>query len=213
MSTIIRPARPIDDEALSRICLLTGAAGSSAEGAHSLPELLGLIFAIPYNRLETTFGFVLVDMENLSEYPEGQVVGYIVGTSDTKKFEDVQESTWWPALREKYPKGNPSSRTEADSNLINVFIHSPYTNPEDITSHHSAHIHIDILSSHQRRGFGRKLMAAAVGYLQEMGRTSLFVGLDPKNEEAKKFYANLGFNRINKEGGEWWALDFKDFRA
>ena len=56
-------------------------------------------------------------------------------------------------------------------------------------------------------------MASAVGYLQERGHRSLFVGLDPKNEKAKKFYAGLGFKRINKEGGEWWALDFQDFKS
>jgi len=56
-------------------------------------------------------------------------------------------------------------------------------------------------------------MASAVGYLQERGHTGLFVGLDPKNDEAKKFYASLGFKRVDREGGEWWTLDFIDFRS
>jgi hypothetical protein len=110
----IRPARPSDDEALSRICLLTGDAGSSAEAAHAIPELLGLIFARPYNRLETTFGFVLMDTDFHSppdSSSDGQrVVGYILGTTDSKKYDEIAEREWWPMFREKYPKGNYSAR-------------------------------------------------------------------------------------------------------
>lgn len=115
-SAIIRPARPSDNDDLSNICLLTGNAGSSAEASHSVPELLGLIYALPYNCLETTFGFVLVDTDTPS--PQSiqnaddtqRVVGYILGTTDSKKFEEVAERDWWPELRKKYTKGNDSSR-------------------------------------------------------------------------------------------------------
>lgn len=62
----------------------------------------------------------------------------------------------------------------------------------------------------QRKGFGRKLMRSAVEYLQSRGHTGLFVGLDPANDEAKKFYARLGFRRIEIKG-ELWALDFDQF--
>jgi len=205
----MRSAVPEDDDALSRICLLTGAAGSSAEADHAIPELLGLIFAVPYNHLETTFGFVLVDTSGANS-GKGSVVGYILGATDSKKFEAVAERDWWPSLREKYPKGEYASRTAADASLIDV-IHSPYINPEDITSRYPAHIHIDILPSHQRKSHGRKLMALAVTFLKERGHTGLFVGLHPKNEEAKKFYAKIGFKRIDREGGEWWSLDFDQF--
>lgn len=112
MSATIRPTKPSDDDALSKICLVTGDAGSSAEASHSIPELLGLIYAVPYNRLETTFGFVLVDTESpsLNNSDDGQVVGYILGTTNSKKYDDIAERDWWPALRQKYPKGNDPSR-------------------------------------------------------------------------------------------------------
>jgi len=110
MSATIRPVQSSDDEALSRICLLTGAAGKSAEGAHSIPELLGLIFALPYNRLETTFGFVLVDNEASVDSKEGGIMGYILGTTDSKKLEAAAEREWWPTLREKYSKGDYPNR-------------------------------------------------------------------------------------------------------
>ena len=63
----------------------------------------------------------------------------------------------------------------------------------------------------QRKSYGRKLMAAAVSFLKEKGHTGLFVGLDPSNKAAKKFYGRLGFERIDREGGEWWGLVFSHF--
>ena len=83
----IRAARTSDIPALSSICLLTGDAGVSAEANHNFPELLGLVYAVPYNQrsLRGTWGFVLV-----AELPEGEdeVVGYILGTTDTRGFEE-----------------------------------------------------------------------------------------------------------------------------
>ncbi|KAF8513060.1 acyl-CoA N-acyltransferase [Gautieria morchelliformis] len=215
-SATIRPAMPSDNDDLSRICLLTGDAGSSAEASYSIPELLGLIYALPYNRLETTFGFVLVDThapwpDSVNANDTQHVVGYILGTTDSKKFDEAAEREWWPALREKYTKGKSSSRTRADERCISI-IHAPSTTPEDISRRFPAYIHIDILPSHQRKSYGSKLMASAVAFLQIRGHTGLFVGLDPANESAKKFYGRLGFERIEAEGGEWWGLDFDKFR-
>ena len=178
-SVTIRPARPSDNDALSRICLLTGAAGLSAEASHSIPELLGLFYAQPYNLLETTFGFVLVVINPASPESDNsfnsdqRIVGYILGTTDTKRFEEIAEREWWPALRVKYPKGPDSTRcrpvvyidyhyiesfenphldrTEADERRI-YSIHSPRPTsltPEDVLRRFPAHIHIDILPSHQ----------------------------------------------------------------
>lgn len=194
----IRPVKTSDDAALSRICLLTGAAGKSAEPYHASPELLGLIFALPYNhRFDITFGFVLVEdshsrsnsdesgagddcpqlsgggsgSENLrsgdlniisqgggeEEDPGSEeVVGYILGTTDTVLLSELEGKEWWPALREKYPLETEDDsgvalargRTRADSRLIKV-LHSPYVDPPSITDAYPAHIHIDILPSHQ----------------------------------------------------------------
>jgi hypothetical protein len=74
MPISIRQASVDDAPALSRICLLTADAGKSAEDLHNFPELPGLLWAVPYVHLPTTWGFVMVDEIN------GEVVGYIVGS-------------------------------------------------------------------------------------------------------------------------------------
>jgi len=65
MPFTIRPVVPEDTPALSRICLLTGDAGQSAESLHRHCELPGLVWALPYVSLPSetarTWGFVLVD--------------------------------------------------------------------------------------------------------------------------------------------------------
>lgn len=55
-------------------------------------------------------------------------------------------------------------------------------------------------------------MISAISYLRENGITSMFVGLNPANNPAKGFYGHLGFERIDREGGEWWGLNFDHFR-
>src|ERR1700761_2348388 len=96
MAIKIRPASVNDAPALSRICLLTADAGKSAEHLHKFPELPGLVWAVPYVSLPTTWGFVL-------EEDNGEVVGYIVGSKDTPVYEKHAAEHLWPVLAERYP--------------------------------------------------------------------------------------------------------------
>jgi ribosomal protein S18 acetylase RimI-like enzyme len=62
----------------------------------------------------------------------------------------------------------------------------------------------------QRKGWGRKLIGLAVDYLKERGYRNLFVGIDPKNHEGRKFYQAIGFERFKVDSGaEYWLLDFE----
>lgn len=191
MTVSIRRASESDESSVSRICLLTAAAGSSAEDQHDHGELPGLVYAVPYVKLATTFGFVLVDDDN------SRVVGYVLGSSDTRAYERVAEETWWPTLRAKYPVEGPDkiSGKEADVLYMNLF-KNMHTAGEEQVAFSPAHIHIDILPEYQRQGWGKKLIGKAVEYLRSVGVDGLWVGLDPKNEKAKLFYRRIGFEDI-----------------
>jgi GNAT superfamily N-acetyltransferase len=166
----IRPATPADRPSLSSICLLTGNAGQSAESLHHFPELLGLVYAEPYVVVSPSFGFVL-------EAEDKEVIGYILGTPDTRPFESAIEKDWYIPLRSQYPKHPyPQNATPSDRHVINL-IHRPDTAPEEIISVSKAHVHIDLLPRAQRQGWGTKLMGRAVEYLKEQGCDSLFVGI------------------------------------
>lgn len=194
MAPIIRPATKADESALSNICLLTANAGTSSKHLHSHPALPGLIYALPYLNLESTWGFVLDD--------DGEVVGYTLGAFDTRKFEESAEADWWPSLKARYRPlmhDSDATLTAADRTYINTII-SIQRASDAMMAFAPAHLHIDILPSHQRQGWGRKLIARAMDNLKENGVKSVWLGMDPKNTEAAAFYGRLGFRKL--EGAE-----------
>ena len=195
MTISIRLASESDEASVSRICLLTASAGSSAEDQHNHGEFPGLVYAVPYLKLPTTFGFVLIDDDTF------RVVGYILGSSDTRAYERAAEAIWWPALRAKYPVEGPEkiNGTEADIRHMDLF-RKMHTAVEEQIVFSPAHIHIDILPEYQRQGWGRKLIGRAVVYLRNLDIDGLWVGLDPKNKKAKLFYRKLGFEDIQRSG-------------
>ncbi|KEP50957.1 GCN5-related N-acetyltransferase [Rhizoctonia solani 123E] len=206
MSYTIRPVTPADRPILSRICLLTGDAGQSAEGQYHYPELLGLVYAEPYVVVPPWFGFVLVDSE------DGNIIGYILGTLDTRAFEKNAGKQWYEGLRKKYTKDPyPQNSTEADKHMINL-IHKPDTAPEEIISVSQAHIHIDLLPVAQGKGWGTRLIGKAVEYLRERGDDSLFVGIDSRNAGARSFYLAIGFESVTTPHGEYFRLGFDKWR-
>ncbi|QRW07382.1 GNAT family acetyltransferase [Ceratobasidium sp. AG-Ba] len=204
----LRPATSADRPALSRICLLTGDAGQSAESEYTIPELLGLVYAEPYAVVDPCFGFVLVDEEN------DEVIGYVLSTPDTRQFEAAIEKEWYTPLRTNprylkspYPKG----ATDSDKNMINL-IHKPDTAPDEIIQVSKAHIHIDLLPRAQRQGWGTRMIGKAVEHLKGLGNDSLYVGIDPRNSNARAFYLAIGFEFVPTSGGECYRLDFSKWK-
>lgn len=191
MGPIIRPATKGDQPALSNICLLTANAGTSSKDLHSHPALPGLIYSIPYVHLESTWGFVLED--------DGEVVGYTLGAFDTRKFEESADADWWPLLKARYGPllQNPDAAlTAADRIYINTIMTIPRASDAQM-AFAPAHLHIDILPSYQRQGWGRKLIGRAMANLKENGIKSVWLGMDPKNKEAAAFYGRLGFKKVD----------------
>lgn len=212
MPLTIRRATPHDSRHLNRICLLTGNAGQSAESLHTHGELIGLVYAEPYvfpAMSAWTFGFVLVDEpeEEEKENQEERVLGYILGATDTREFERVAEEKWYPSLRERYPFSPSPSATEADNRFIHL-LHHPEVSPQACIDFSPAHMHIDLLPEAQRQGWGRKLVDVAVEELKRRGLRAVWLGLDPRNEGARRFYERLGFEGIEGAPGNCMGMRF-----
>ncbi|CAE6383057.1 unnamed protein product [Rhizoctonia solani] len=206
MTYTVRPVTTADRPILSRICLLTGDAGQSAEGQYHYPELLGLVYAEPYAVVEPWFGFVMANEGT------GVVVGYMIGTPDTRLFEKNIEKDWYEELRKKYTKDPyPEGSTPSDKHMINV-IHNPDTAPEEVIAVSQPHIHIDLLPAAQGQGWGTKLIGKAVEYLKKQGKDSLFVGIDSRNARARSFYLAIGFESVKTADGEYFRLGFDKWR-
>lgn len=205
MSTItIRKATIDDAPALSKICLLTGDAGTSAEHLHDFGELLGLVYAVPYVNLPTTWGFVMVDEAT------NEVVGYILGSKDTRAYEKYAAEHWWPPLAEKYP---PSMAVKpADERFMKLFRNMD-TAPEANIAFGAAHLHVDILEQYQKQGWGRKLIETAIEYLkgEDVQGRGVWLGMDPRNVGARRFYERLGFVRIEGADENYMGVKFENF--
>jgi len=197
-----------DEPALSKICLLTSDAGKSGEALHDYPELPGLVWAVPYVKLPYTWGFVM-ERDDTKE-----VVGYILGATDTRAFEKAAKETWWPSLRPKYPAegelkivGKPADERYAKliSNMDPIEQESVDFSP--------AHFHIDILEEYQKKGWGKKLIGRGVEYLRdEAGLDGVFLGMDMRNVDARRFYERLGFRRWSGAPEHSVGLKFSDWR-
>jgi ribosomal protein S18 acetylase RimI-like enzyme len=63
-----------------------------------------------------------------------------------------------------------------------------------LVEHRVAYLsHLLVAARHRRRGAGRALLAAAVGYADEHGYDQVVVGVSPHSRDANRFFARLGF--------------------
>jgi len=188
----VRPARADDADALLAICLLTGDAGDDASALHSDPRLLGLVWAKPYLDVEPGHAFVAAVDE--------EVVGYVLGTPDSRAFEARAEAAYWPVQRERYPLGPRPGRTAADEDAV-ALIHRPPAAPAHLLARYPGHLHIDLLPAAQGLGLGRRLVGRIRGSLEAAGCRGIHVGVDPRNDRAAAFYRHLGFVDVDSGSG------------
>ncbi|KAL1747671.1 acyl-CoA N-acyltransferase, partial [Schizophyllum fasciatum] len=195
-----------DAPALSRICLLTGDAGKSAEELHEFGELPGLVFAVPYVEpdLPTTWAFVLQDDAT------GAVVGYTAGATDTRAYEAQAQARWWPRWAAVYPPERTAR--PADARYARL-LREMFTASEACLRFSPAHLHINILAAYQKQGWGRRLIARAIEHMRGEGLESVWLGMDPRNKGARAFYEKLGFEAIEGADENNVGLKFENFKA
>lgn len=182
----IRPAHPSDLPALYRICLLTGASGTDASDLFADPELLGHFYAGPYAVLEPALSFVAT--------LAGTPVGYILGTSDSRRFARRCEAEWFPVLRERYPLPDPADQRH-DAQLVRL-IHAGIGLDEPLLELYPAHLHIDLLPVAQGQGLGRRLIEMLCAQLTAQGVPGLHLSVASTNQQAIGFYQRLGFQTL-----------------
>lgn len=200
----IRPVQPSDVDALYRIALLTGDSGKDATSLYKDGNLVGHIWAAPYAELEPESCFVAEDGEG--------VAAYIVGTTDTERFDDRLEAEWWPRLRPLYPdpRGTPHEDWSTDE-LRAYTIHHPRRTQAEITGPYPSHLHINLLPRLQGQGVGAKLIDRWLARMREAGSRGVHLGVSPANERALRFYAIYGFTELPRSGKPydpvWFAMN------
>ena len=183
--TEIRPYRPSDYDAVSRICTLTAEKGGDATGLYVSDELMPDIFVRPYVALEPELAFVVDD--------DGEVGGYIVGVADTRRFVERFTDEWLPGFAQKYTHIVPHT------NKNEMIIHLGFW-PERMliaeADEYPAHLHIDLLPKYQGTGLGRRLIETLRAALRERGVKGLHLSMDAANTNARAFSDRMGFTEL-----------------
>jgi ribosomal protein S18 acetylase RimI-like enzyme len=182
----VRPYRPEDRDALYDICVRTALDGGDSRQLYPDPELMPSIFAAPYAVLEPELAFVVDDGE--------RAVGYVVGTADTAAFVKRFRNEWLPGLARRYPP--PEREPVTPTEVMVGLMHLPERMLLPDLEQYPAHLHIDLLPSHQRMGHGRELMDALFAALRSAGVARVHLGMVTANTAARAFYDRLGFHEI-----------------
>ncbi len=190
MSVTVAVPTVADLPAVYRICLLTGFAGQDATARHDDPDLLGHIYAGPYVVADPSLCRVLLD--------GSRVVGYCLGTADTRAFEAWCEARWYPALRARHAL--PADDDETPDAQLRRQIHHPDRLDDDLVARYPAHLHIDLLPQAQGTGGGRLLIESVHAALAHRGAPAVHLGVDPTNTRAIGFYEHLGYRRAPGPG-------------
>ena len=192
----LRPYRADDLEALYEICLLTGDAGQDASPLHNDRKAVGHIYAAPYGVLEPTNVFVAEDDEG--------VAGYVVGTYDTRAFNERLESEWWPALRAHYAQA--MDLTAADRERV-AYMHRPGDNPPDIVAQYPAHIHMNLLPRLRGQRVGTGLLQMWIEQARQAEVSGIHLGASPSNAGGIAFWTRSGFTPLRTEGAVWFGME------
>ena len=184
----LRKAQWADYAALNRVCLLTGDSGKDATAREDDPDLLGLIYAVPYQVYSPEFAFVV-------QGPDG-VCGYILGTPSSGRFYARVEREWFPPLAKRLRDPGTDEARWAGSDWARHAIHYPEFTYPAVLHDYPAHGHIDLLEEVRGRKIGSRGMRLMMERLAAAGISGMHLQVSPTNDGALAFYRTLGFSRL-----------------
>lgn len=187
----LRKALWEDYAALNRVCLLTGDSGKDATAREDDPDLLGLIYAVPYQVLSPEFAFVV-------QGPNG-VAGYILGTPSSEEFYERVGREWFPPLAKRLRDPGPDEERWVGSDWARHAIHHPEFVYPPVLHDYPAHGHIDLLAEARGRRIGSRGMRLMMDRLAATGAKGMHLQVSPTNDGALAFYRTLGFSRLEDE--------------
>lgn len=187
----LRQALWSDYAALNMVCLKTGDSGKDATAREDDPDLLGLIYAVPYQVYAPDYAFVV-------EGPNG-VCGYILGTPESEGFYGKLEADWFPPIAARLPDPGPNEKAWQRSDWARRAIHHPEFVYPELLHPYPAHGHIDLLEEARGRKIGQRGMRHLMGKLREAGAKGMHLQVSPVNHKAQGFYRGLGFEVLKDD--------------
>jgi GNAT superfamily N-acetyltransferase len=174
--TRIRSTTSHDRRAVDRICRATADGGDPQPADVADPELVSLVYALPYLTLEPQTSRVLEQA--------GTVTGYVVGALDSADFYHRWSRSWAPL---HLPRAD-----DADPALVSLLAHPMQACPPGVERFPS-HLHINLLPVARSGGWGARLLLSLLESMATAGSPGVHVRVDIANEPAARFYRRLGF--------------------
>lgn len=182
-------------------------------------DILPYIYAIPYVNLEPETAFVL-DTSSAGSDPDDEqqgVVGYIIGTANTQEF--VEHYRTEHLMSTDLPNAVSLENSPEENQLRDTFLrilHEPegmlHAKHPGFLEKYPAHLHIDILPSHQRQGYGGIMISEFLKKLRKREVKGVHLGMRADNTLAGNFYQKHGFKvfeDIKMDGTTWMVKGLK----
>lgn len=203
----LRAAEPGDLEALNDICARTADYGRDIRGRMSRPELVGAVYADPYVVHDVSSCFVIVSTPQVGETET--IMGYVVGTQDTRRFQAWFADVYAPGRLEAFGlvgQDAEDSLTATDSVYLRGLTH-PFQQRAYWLDSYPAHLHIDLLPQARRQGWGRRLVEAWNCHARDVGTVGMHLGVGEDNTAAIAFYESIGMRRLGAgDGGLYMGM-------
>ncbi|KAK5166870.1 uncharacterized protein LTR77_007599 [Saxophila tyrrhenica] len=139
----------------------------------------------------------------------GTPAGYVIGVPNTGAFCQRWRDNYVPRVQaeldslasvQQHGNGEKTksiiNRRDDMLNLIRNDPHKLVLGDIPNESQELGHLHIDILPSHQRRGFGKQLITTFCSAVGKQGCKAVYLGMSATNHGAAKFYEAYGFKRL-----------------
>lgn len=184
--TIIRTSQFSDEQDLIEICHLTG-------DTRIDPYLLALRWCLDYLWHDTENCFVAEDTES------GKVIGYIVGTLDSRRQEQRLMDVMLPKIKAHWKTVRPKTLARWQNYLM---IRSSLRNPDSaLLADYPAHLHINVHPDHQGKRLGSRLLAAYEQNLIQKSVRGYHLGVGGDNQVGISFYKKRGLDYLGKIPG------------
>ena len=185
--TTVRPYNPRDRNAVRKICGDTGFYGQAIERLLEDRDLV----------VEALIGYY-TDFEPESLFvaeKDGQVVGYLAGCVDTKRFERIFARRILPRLIARFiTRGHWHSALSWK--VLMSLGRGRQRLLRSIVDTYPAHCHMNIDAGSRRGGTGSLLFARFLSYLEERNVTCIHVSTASK--PGKAFFIKKGFSELGR---------------
>jgi GNAT superfamily N-acetyltransferase len=185
----VRKYSPADRAAARRICYETGLMGDSIDPYFGCLDLFADFWTLYYTDYEPESTFVAE--------ADGQVIGYLMGCTDTKVQQRIQKREIMPRIRRRLM----TFGYRVDRRFLSFMwrqLRSTWRGElahgeEEYIMDYPAHLHMNLAEGYRSGGIGSMLLSAYLDYLRTSNVTGLHLGTTSYNKLAVPFYKKWGF--------------------